>query len=327
MQAETIAVIAFDRISPFLLAMPCTVFRDDPAWPDAPRFRMLVCSAEKRTLQSSAGFAIQTRHTLKDVEQADIVIVPSWRDPQELPPEPLLNCLRKAHQRGALVVGLCLGTYVLAAAGLLDGRPATTHWGWTDDLGQRYPQITLKPDVLYVDDGDIVTSAGVAAGIDCCLHLLRRLHGAEMAAHVARRMVVPPHRQGGQAQFIELPVGKSAAEDCFGQNLEWVQRHLAQPHSLDSLAERFMMSRRTFTRRFLQVTGCTVGAWLLNQRLALAQRLLETTAKPIDLIAQESGFGSEVTLRLQFNKTLNTTPSRYRKEFRGTAASPNGLKT
>ncbi len=317
MQAETIAVIAFDQISPFLLAMPCTVFRDDPARPDAPRFRLLVCSAEKRTLQSSAGFAIQTRHTLRDLEQADIVIVPSWRDPTEMPPISLLNSLRKAHKRGALVVGLCLGTYVLAAAGLLDGRPATTHWGWTEDLRQRYPQITLKPDVLYVDDGDIVTSAGVAAGIDCCLHLLRRLHGAELAAHVARRMVVPPHRQGGQAQFIELPVNKTAGEDRFAQQIEWLQRHLARPHSLDSLAEQFMMSRRTFTRRFRQVTGTTVSDWLLNQRLALAQRLLETTAKSIDLVAQEAGFGSEATLRQQFSKMLKTTPSRYRREFRG----------
>ncbi|SJZ40098.1 transcriptional regulator, AraC family with amidase-like domain [Trichlorobacter thiogenes] len=317
MQAETIAVIAFDQISPFLLAMPCTVFRDDPTRPDGPRFKLLVCSAEKRTMQSSAGFAIQTRHTLKDAEQADIVIVPSWRDPQELPPQRLLDCLQAAHKRGALVVGLCLGTYVLAAAGLLNGRPATTHWGWTEDLRQRYPQITLKPDVLYVDDGDIVTSAGVAAGIDCCLHLLRRLHGAETAAHVARRMVVPPHRQGGQAQFIELPVTRSAAEDRFGQNLEWLQLNLDQSHSLDSLAERFMMSRRTFTRRFRQVASCTVGAWLLNQRLALAQRLLETTAKPIDLIAQEAGFGSEAALRQQFSKVLKTSPARYRREFRG----------
>jgi transcriptional regulator GlxA family with amidase domain len=317
MQAETIAVIAFNRISPFLLAMPCMVFRDDPARPDGLQFKLLVCSAEKRTLQSSAGFAIQTRHTLRDLERADIVIVPSWRDPTEMPPTPLLNSLRKAHKRGALVVGLCLGTYVLAAAGLLDGRPATTHWGWTEDLRQRYPQITLRPDVLYVDDGDIITSAGVAAGIDCCLHLLRRLHGAELAAHVARRMVVPPHRQGGQAQFIELPVNKTAGEDRFGQNLEWVQRHLARPHSLDSLAEQFMMSRRTFTRRFRQVTGTTVSDWLLNQRLALAQRLLETTAKSIDLVAQEAGFGSEVTLRQQFNKMLKTSPARYRREFRG----------
>lgn len=319
MQAETIAVIAFDQISPFLLSIPATVFREDADLPDLPRFRLLVCSAETPVLQSNGGFSLQTEHTLQDAVQADIVIVPSWRDPQEMPPEPLLQCLQAAHSRGALVVGLCLGTYVLAAAGLLDGRSATTHWRWSADLGQRYPQITLKPDVLYVDEGDIITSAGVAAGIDCCLHLLRRLHGAEAASHVARRMVVPPHRQGGQAQYIELPLSKSATEDRFSQQLEWLQRHLEQPHSLDSLATRFCMSRRTFTRRFRQVTGTTVGAWLLNQRLALAQRLLESTAKPIDLVAQEAGFGSEVSLRQQFSKLLQTSPARYRREFRGTA--------
>ncbi len=316
MQAETIAVIAFDQISPFLLSIPATVFREDADLPELPRFRLLVCSAETPVLQSSAGFSLQTEHTLQDAAQADIVIVPSWRDPQELPPQELLECLRTAHARGALVVGLCLGTYVLAAAGLLDGRCATTHWRWSADLAQRYPQISLRPDVLYVDEGDIVTSAGVAAGIDCCLHLLRRLHGAEVAAHVARRMVVPPHRQGGQAQYIELPLSRSAAEDRFAQQLAWLQRHLEQSHSLDSLAERFMMSRRTFTRRFRQVTGTTVGAWLLNQRLALAQRLLEGTAKPIGQVAQEAGFGSEVSLRQQFNKLLKTSPARYRKEFR-----------
>ena len=168
-----------------------------------------------------------------------------------------------------------------------------------------------------MDDGDLITSAGVAAGIDCCLHILRRLHGAEAASRVARRMVVPPHRQGGQAQYIEKPVGEGAAEDGFGRNLEWVQKHLEAQHSVDSLAERFMMSRRTFTRRFRQVTGTTVGAWLLNQRLAVAQRLLEVSSLPIELISQQSGFGSEVSLRLHFKRVLKTTPARYRLEFRG----------
>ena len=183
---------------------------------------------------------------------------------------------------------------------------------------QRYPQITLQPDVLYVDDGDIITSAGIAAGIDCCLHLLRRLHGAEAAVHVARRMVVPPHRQGGQSQYIEVPLNKGESEDRFARNLEWVQSHLDQPHTLDNLARRFFMSRRTFTRRFRQVTGTSVSAWLLNHRLSLAQRLLESTAKPIALVAHEAGLGSEVTMRQQFSKVLKTTPSRYRREFRGT---------
>lgn len=317
MQARTVVVVAFDRISPFQLSVPCMVFAGVRFSGEAPRFNLQVCSSEGSRLQSSAGFEIVTGKGLDALETADIVVVPSWRDPEEQPPEALLEALRSAHRRGALVVGLCLGSYVLAAAGLLDGRPAATHWKWAGDLARRYPLVQVQPDRLYVDDGTIITSAGVAAGIDCCLHLLRRFHGAELAARVARRMVVPPHRQGGQSQYIELPIRPDAAADHFTRTLEWLQGNLDQPHSIDSLAARFIMSRRTFIRRFRQVTGATVGTWLLNQRLALAQRLLETTAKPVDLIAQESGFGSEVTLRQQFNKVLKTTPSRYRKEFRG----------
>jgi transcriptional regulator GlxA family with amidase domain len=316
MDGTTIAVIAFNNISPFLLSIPCTVFRSDPEQPDSPRFTVMVCSCEKPLLTSSAGFDIRTNHTLHELERAGIIIVPSWRDPAEQPPERLLRALRGAHQRGAIIVGLCLGTFVLAAAGLLDNRPATTHWGWSDELTKRFPSIQVRPDVLYVDDGEIITSAGVAAGIDCCLHLMRRLHGAEAAGRVARRMVVPPHRQGGQAQYIEMPVKMSSCEDSFSRTLEWLQGHLDQPHSLDSLAERFMMSRRTFTRRFRQATGATVGDWLLGQRLALAQRLLETTAKPIEQVAQEAGFGSEGSLRLHFSRELQTSPARYRREFR-----------
>lgn len=317
MAVKTVAVVAFNQISPFQLSVPCMVFSGIRFSGEPLRFSLQVCSSEGKQIQSNAGFEIVTEAGLEALETADIVVVPSWRDPAELPPETLLAALRTAHRRGALVVGLCLGSYVLAAAGLLDGRPATTHWKWAGDLAQRYPLISVQPDVLYLDDGDIVTSAGVAAGIDCCLHILRRFHGAELASRVARRMVVPPHRQGGQSQYIELPIRPDTASDRFSQTLEWLLANLDQPHTVDSLAERFMMSRRTFIRRFQQVTGITVGAWLLNQRLALAQRLLETTAKPIDLIAEESGFGSEVTMRQQFNKVLKTTPSRYRKEFRG----------
>lgn len=317
MTVKSIAIIAFNNISPFQLSVPCMVFGENRLDIDGPRFDLMICAAEDGELKTNAGFSIRTPYALRDMDTADMVIVPSWRDACEAPPPELLAALNAAHLRGATIVGLCMGAFVLAAAGLLDNRPATSHWLLTDELAQRYPQIAVRPDVLYVDDGDVITSAGVAAGIDCCLHILRRLHGAEAAGRVARRMVVPPHRQGGQAQYIEKPIRGSAAEDGFSQGLEWVRGHLAEPHSIDSLAERFMMSRRTFTRRFRQVTGTTVGAWLLNQRLALAQRMLETTAKPIDLIAQEAGFGSEVSLRLHFNKVLKTTPSRYRREFRG----------
>ena len=317
MQGETIAVIAFDRISPFHLSVPCAVFGEDRRDAGVPRFELLVCGLERGALATSAGFSLSGLSSLNELERAGMIIVPSWRDPNELPPQSLLRALRKASERGAMVVGLCLGSYVLAAAGLLDGLRATTHWLWANDLAGRYPQIEVARDMLYLDEGQIVTSAGGAAGIDCCLHILRRLHGAEVASRVARRMVVPPHRQGGQAQYIERPLCATPASDRFSQMLEWVQRNLDLPHSLDTLADRSFMSRRTLTRRFRQVTGTTVGNWLLNQRLTLAQRLLETTGTAIDAVAQGSGFGSEASLRQHFNKAFSTSPARYRKEFKG----------
>ncbi len=317
MSADTIAVIAFNGISPFHLSVPCAVFGEDRRDIGVPQFKMIVCASEKGALSTTAGFSLTGLHRLGDMEGAGIIIVPSWRDPNELPPQPLLKELCKARRRGAKVVGLCLGSYVLAAAGLLDGLRATTHWAWADDLAARYPLIEVNRNVLYIDEGEIITSAGGAAGIDCCLHIMRTLHGAETAARVARRMVVPPHRQGGQAQYIELPLRDSPNVDRFERALEWVQNNLDQRHTLDSLAARVCMSRRTFTRHFRRATGATAGKWLLDQRLALAQRLLETTGKPIDLIAQEAGFGSEASLRQHFNKALKISPAKYRREFRG----------
>ena len=317
MQSDTIAVIAFDGISPFHLSVPCAVFGEDRRDIGVPRFEVVVCGVERGVLKTSIGFGLNRLQGLDAAQRAGIVIVPSWRNPHEVPPRPLLNTLRAAFEQGATIVGLCLGSYVLAAAGLLDGRRATTHWAWSDDLAGRYPLIQVDREVLYVDEGQIITSAGGAAGIDCCLHILRRLHGAEVASRVARRMVVPPHRQGGQAQYIEQPLKRTPAVDRFSEALEWVQAHLARPHTLDTLADRACMSRRTFTRRFRQVTGTTVGTWLLGQRLALAQRLLETSAAPVDMVAQQAGFGSEASLRQHFSRILKTSPARYRKEFRG----------
>ena len=317
MKTNTVAVIAFNNINPFQLSVPCAIFGEDRTNAGVPKFNVLVCAAENGVLQTTAGFTIAPRYGLKDLRRADTIIVPSWRDTAELPPQPLLDALRKAHKRGARVVGLCLGSFVLAAAGLLDGRPATTHWFWADELARRYPLIDVNPDVLYVDDNEIVTSAGTAAGIDCCLHLLRKQYGAKIANHVARRMVVPPHRQGGQAQYIQQPVRASAATDHFAKVLDWTKRNLDKPLSLDMLAERARMSRRTFTRRFRQVMGNTVGEWLISQRLGLAQQLLETTNNPIDRIAEMAGFGSTASLRQHFNHAFNISPSNYRREFGG----------
>lgn len=310
-----VAVVAFDHISPFHLSVPCVVFGENQL--QTPAYRLQVCAAETGPLTTSAGFGLTLTAGLEALQQAEVVIVPSWRDPAETPPAPLLAALRAAHARGARIVGLCLGAYVLAQAGLLDGRRATTHWAYAYDFARRFPAVTVDADVLYLDDGPLLTSAGTAAGLDCCLHLLRQLSGAEAANSVARRLVTPPHRQGGQAQYIEQPLPASARGGRLAGLLDWVRANLDQPHSLDSLAQRALLSRRTFTRHFRQLTGNTVQGWLLAQRLALTQRLLETSTLPVESIAQQAGFGSPASLRLHFRKAFGVTPSEWRQTFVG----------
>lgn len=309
---ETIAVLAFDGISPFHLSVPCLVFGPEGA---GSGFRVQVCAVERGPLRTTAGFTIDAPHGLEAMRRADIVIVPSWHAGSDPAPPAVLRALRAAHRRGAVVVGLCLGAFLLAEAGLLDGRPATTHWHLVPSFGERHPQVRLQPDVLYVDDGDVLTSAGTAAGIDCCLHLLRVRHGAELANRAARRMVVAPHRQGGQAQYIEQPVRAAPERDRLAPVLEWLGGQLDRPHTLDELAGRALMSRRTFTRRFRSATGTTVGQWMQGQRLALAQRLLETSDKSIEVVAAEAGYGSAVSLRQHFGAALKVSPSAYRRQF------------
>lgn len=314
----TVAVIAFDGISPFHLSVPCMVFGPDMAVSGVPRYRLLVCSTDRGSLRTTAGFAIEAHHSLAAAARADTLIVPSWHDDLRQPPADLLRALRSAHNRGARIVGLCLGAFVLAEAGLLDGLPATTHWALASAFGERYPAVELRPGVLYVDNGQVLTSAGTAASIDCCLHMVRRDHGADVAAHLARRMVVAPHREGGQAQYIEQPMPVSHADGRLSGIMAWALGHLALPHTLDSLADRAAMSRRTFTRHFRQATGTTVGQWLQQQRLSMARRLLETTTHSIEEVAERSGFGSAVSLRQHFSAALGTSPSTYRRHFRGT---------
>ncbi|MGF6349654.1 GlxA family transcriptional regulator [Variovorax sp. W2I14] len=315
MTTETIAVVAFDGISPFHLSVPCMVFGEDRTETGAPRFRMRVCAPEPGPLRTNAGFDLVVPHGLEAIRRAQIVVVPSWRDDGRPAPPALIRALQAAHRRGATVVGLCLGAFVLAEAGLLDGRPATTHWNLAATFARQYPKVSLQPEVLYVDDGDVLTSAGTAAGIDCCLHLLRVRYGAETANRAARRMVVAPHRQGGQAQYIQQPMPATAERDRLAPLLEWLGKHLDVPHELDELARRALMSRRTFTRRFRESTGTTVGQWIQNQRLALAQRLLETTDHPVERVATGAGFGSAVSLRKHFTSAFKVSPTVYRRQF------------
>ncbi|WP_426271660.1 GlxA family transcriptional regulator [Dyella kyungheensis] len=314
MRTIRVAVVAFEGILPFHLSVPCAVFQSPTPEGESP-FRLRVCSAEGERISSAAGFTIGTPYGLDELARSDVIIVPSWRDPDEVPPAVLLQQLRKAAARGKRVVGLCMGAYVLAHAGLLDGRRATTHWAWAEPFMAQFPEVEVDADVLFVDEGNIVTSAGAAAGIDCCLHLVRQMLGSEMANHIARRMVVPPVRRGGQAQFIEKPVAEAPADKRMARLLEHVQRHLHEDHNLDTIAEKAAMSRRTFTRHFRQLTGGSFGDWLLAQRLAEAQRLLETTQRPLERIATDIGLGSPVTLRQHFQRAYRTSPANYRRTF------------
>lgn len=310
-----IAVIAFDRISTFHLSVPCVMFGE--AHPPPRPYALVVCSAEPPPLRTDAGFTLGDLAGMEAVEGADVVIVPSWRDVTERPPEALLQALRAAHARGARLVGLCLGTHVLAEAGLLHGRRATTHWEYAPHLARRFPDIRVEPDVLYVEDGPVLTSAGTAAGLDACLHLLRGQLGAQRANAIARRMVIPPHREGGQAQFIPQPLPDTAGGSRLSALIASVRERLHEPHCLDSLAREAHLSRRSLTRHFRALTGTTVQAWLLSERLNLAQQLLEQTAVPIETIAARVGFGSPEALRLHFRRTLGIPPSRWRAGFRG----------
>ena len=308
-----IAVVAFDGVIPFHLSVPCIVFGDALSY-DNP-FNIVVCAGESGPIKTTAGFGLTGLAPLTVLRKADIIVVPGWRDNLEQPDTRLLNALRNAHRRGAQIVGLCLGTHVLAAAGLLDGRRATTHWEYAEAIAAQFPQVTIDPDVLYVDDGNVLTSAGTAASLDACLYILRRRLGITVANRVARRLVITPHREGGQAQFIQQPIPKTAGDSRLATLIASVRKRLCDAHSLDSLAAEARMSRRSFTRHFKALTGTTVQAWLLSERLAMSQCLLETTDQAVETIANATGFGSAASLRQQFREAFRVSPTAWRMSF------------
>ncbi len=311
-----VASLLLPEVSLFELAVPCEVFGVDRSDLVEPWYRHIVCAVGDGEARGESGLRLTAQYGLDDLRRADTIIIPAWPVSNGLePPDHLLDALRRAHRRGARLVSLCTGAFVLAAAGVLDGRSATTHWMAADDLARRYPGVSVNPRVLYVEDGNVFTSAGTAAGIDLCLHIVRRDHGAEVANAVARRMVVPPHRDGGQAQYVEAPVPQITTEDPFDTVLAWVLQHLDQNLTVEDLADRAMMSPRTLARRFVDSTGSTPHQWILNQRVLLAQRLLETTSQPVEWIATQCGFGSAGTLRTQFQRYLATSPQAYRRTF------------
>jgi len=268
-------------------------------------------------LRATGGVIVSARHGPGLIEHAGTVIVPGWRDLDEPLPRGLLRALLRAHARGARLVSICSGAFVLAATGLLDGRRATTHWRYAARFARRFPRVQLVPDVLYVDEGQLLTSAGSAAGLDLCLHLVRRDYGAAVANQVARRLVIAPHREGGQSQFVAEPVPAADEGSPLAPVLEWALRSLREPISVRRLARRAGMSERTFCRRFDAHLGTSPARWLIAQRVIAAQRLLETTALPIETIAERTGMGTAANLRHHFRAQIRTTPLRYRRSFRG----------
>ncbi|MEU6811228.1 helix-turn-helix domain-containing protein [Streptomyces sp. NPDC046831] len=317
---KNVAAVVLDGVQPFELGVVCEVFGNDRSDEGLPVYDFAVASAEGPTLASQCGFTLSTPHGLERLEEADLIAVPAGDayTSRSYPPE-LLDALRRAVTRGARVLSVCSGVFVLGAAGLLDGRRCTAHWLHARELSERFPRAVVEPDVLYVDEDPVITSAGTAAGIDACLHIVRKEQGPEVANRIARLMVVPPHRDGGQAQYIERPLPKSSC-DTVGEVLVWMEEHLDQEVTVEQLAARAHMSPRTFARRFLQETGTTPYRWLLRQRVLLAQELLEATDETMDAIAARTGLGTAAALRHQFVRVLATTPNTYRRTFRGREA-------
>jgi len=311
---HTVAAVAYDRLCTFEFGCTVELFALPRPELDIPWYDFAVCAAEPGPIRAMGGIAMQVSHSLRLLERADTIVIPGWRDADEAPPPELLRKVRQAYDRGARLCSICSGVFVLAAAGVLSGRRATTHWRYIDRLRARYPDITVEPNALYVDEGQVLTSAGSAAGLDMLVHLVRRDFGAKVANQVAQRLVIPPHREGGQAQFIPRPV---AADERgrLAKLLDWIRGHLGVEHTIAALAERASMSTRTLQREFKAATGLAPYAWIVRERIERAKELLETTRLSAPEIAERIGIGSPESLRHHFRVRVGTTPAQYRARF------------
>lgn len=316
---RNVAVLVYDGLCTFEYGIAVEMF--GIARPELERwYRFASCAVDRGAMRAAGGLSVRADTGLEGLARAGTIIIPGWRGADAAPPPALLDALRAAHKRGARLLSFCSGVFVLAAAGLLDDRAATTHWRYAETLASRYPRIRLEPDVLYVDEGKVMTSAGSAAAIDLSLHLIRRDYGPRIANQVARRAVVPTHRDGGQAQFIPAPLPEQGA--ALGTLLEWMRRRLDQPLPISVLAERARMSERTLLRRFEEATGHSPKQWLVHERLARARELLEGSDLAVEQIADRCGFGSADTLRHHFRRTIKLSPARYRERFALTGQRP-----
>ena len=315
MTLQKVAVLLYDGLHPFEFGVACEAFGIDRSDQGLPTYEFVVASETAASVTTVNGFTITAQRRFADALDADLVIV-SAGETDDIP-EAVLDTLRAAYANGAVVMGVCSGSFALGMAGLLDGRRCTTHWRHAAALASRFPQAEVDPNVLYVCDGRVYTSAGTAAGLDLCLHIMRNEHGAEVANAVARRMVVPPHRAGGQAQYIEVPVPPTGS-DGLAELMDELLRELPDEHTVNSMAARVNMSPRTFARKFTEATGTTPHAWLLRQRVLFARRQLEAGAESIDVIARRAGFGTAALLRHHFQRHTGVAPTAYRRSFSST---------
>jgi AraC family transcriptional activator FtrA len=313
---SSVAVLAFDGMSGFETGIVAEVFGLPRPELDVTWYDFRLCARRPGRVRILGGGSLQVEHGLDVFAEARTVIVPGVGDVRGEIPVDLAEALRLAHRRGARIVSICSGAFALAAAGLLDGRRATTHWRYAALLRARFPRVQVDPDVLYIDEGDVLTSAGSAAGLDLCVHLVRQDYGPSIANAVARRLVVPPHRDGGQAQFIEAPVNEKLDDDRIERSMTWALNNLRQPVTVDELARRAHMSTRTYLRHFTRCTGTSPIRWLISQRIQASLALLETTNASVEEIASTVGFDSVVTYRHHFGRALSTSPSAYRRAFR-----------
>lgn len=313
-----VAVITYDGLCTFEFGIAVEVFGLPRPEFEFPWYEFTVVSSEHRRVRAMGGITVEADAGLETLKDAQTIIIPGWRDRTEHPPEQLIIAIQDASQRGARCISICSGVFVLAAAGLLDGKRATTHWRHMPCLKQLYPEIHIEEDVLYVDEGNIITSAGSAAGIDACLYLIRKDFGSKVANDVARRLVTPPHRDGGQAQFVSTPMqvrpGKS-----IGLAMDWARERLSDPIKLEDMAASVHKSERTFLRRFRETVGITPMVWLQRERMFKAQELLEVSTVSLADIASQCGYQSLETFRVSFKRTIGTSPAAYRSRFQNNA--------
>ena len=316
----TLAIVAYNDLRTFEFAIAAEVFALTRPGLGVAWYDTIVVSPERGRPSGVAGMQVAPTAPFERIAEARTIVIPGWRDTESPPPIPprLLEALRAAARRKARIVSICSGSFVLAEAGLLDGRRATTHWLYADTFRQRYPLVEYADDVLYVDEGDIITSAGCAAGVDACLHLVRRDYGVRVANMVARRMVVAPHREGGQAQYVEAPVAKQPGRGI-GKAIDWALRHIGEPVTVTDLADRSAMSPRTFFRRFTEQMGVSPNAWLQNERVKRARALIETGPITLDGLAAQCGYDSAETFRVAFKRVMGVPPGEYRRRFNAEA--------